>query len=142
MVWLDPCILFSIRADMFLSPDPTVATTVLVLQTLVRSPSFPATASRAAVITRLASYLYTGKVTDPVARSTIYWLVGQFAREGLLEGCGPDVVRLGAKQFAEEVRLSSVLWEAHLMGASGLTTLLSHHPAVGPGKTATVDPLG
>ncbi|TKA51232.1 hypothetical protein B0A53_05808 [Rhodotorula sp. CCFEE 5036] len=61
--------------------DPTVATTVLVLQTLVRSPSFPATASRAAVITRLASYLYTGKVTDPVARSTIYWL--QFAEESV-----------------------------------------------------------
>lgn len=97
---------FFTRPDQFFfCVDSTVATAVLVLQTLVRSPSFPITASRANVITRLASYLYTGKVTDPVARSTVYWLVGQFAAEGLLEGCGPDVVRLGAKQFAEEASL-------------------------------------
>lgn len=91
-------------SDKMLNTDPTVASAVLVLQTLVRSPSFPSTASRSSVIARLASYLYTSKVTDPIARSTIYWLVGQFAQDGLLEGCGPDVVRLGAKQFAEEVR--------------------------------------
>lgn len=109
--------------------DPTVATTVLVLQTLVRSPSFPATASRSAVITRLASYLYTGKVTDAVARSTIYWLVGQFAPEGLLEGCGPDVVRLGAKQFAEEsipAKLQLLTLSAKLLVLAHCSSSLAH----------------
>lgn len=38
-----------------------------------------------------------------MARSTVYWLVGQYADEGLLETVGPDTVRLGAKGFANEV---------------------------------------
>ncbi|GAA5985274.1 hypothetical protein JCM10908_002598 [Rhodotorula pacifica] len=108
--------------------DSTVATAVLVLQTLVRSPSFPATASRSNVITRLASYLYTGKVTDPIARSTIYWLVGQFAPEGLLEGCGPDVVRLGAKQFAEE----AVPAKLQLLTLSAKLLVLAHRSSTSP----------
>lgn len=45
-----------------------------------------------------------GTVKAPMARANVYWLVGQFAAEGLLESVGPDAVRLGAKGFAEEVR--------------------------------------
>ncbi|GAA6018845.1 hypothetical protein JCM8202_002255 [Rhodotorula sphaerocarpa] len=111
------------------SHDPTVASAVLVLQTLVRSPSFPSTASRSSVIARLASYLYTSKVTDPIARSTIYWLVGQFAQDGLLEGCGPDVVRLGAKQFAEEslpAKLQLLTLSAKLLVLSDLSPQQTH----------------
>lgn len=44
----------------------------------------------------------------------MYWLVGQFAAHGLVEGCGPDVVRLGAKNFADEVRQPRSLLEVKL----------------------------
>lgn len=64
-----------------------------------------ASKTRAAIITRLIELLREDKISAPVARSTVYWLVGQYAEEGLLETVGPDTVRLGAKGFANEVRL-------------------------------------
>lgn len=57
-----------------------------------------------AIITRLVELLQAGKITAPTARATVYWLVGQYAGEGLLDTVGPDTVRLGAKGFADEVR--------------------------------------
>ncbi|BGO94399.1 hypothetical protein NBRC10512_002097 [Rhodotorula toruloides] len=109
--------------------DPTVSTAVLVLAALICSPTFPSTASRSSTITRLASYLYTGKIKNTSARATVYWLVGQFAADGLVEGCGPDVVRLGAKNFAEEAvpaKLQLLTLSAKLLVLSHLSPLTPH----------------
>ncbi|GAA5995986.1 uncharacterized protein JCM10292_004872 [Rhodotorula paludigena] len=99
-----------------------VSTTVLVFRTLLRSSSFPSTASRSNIITRLASYLCAGRIADPAARATVYWLVGQYAEEGLVEGCGPDVVRLGTKGFAQE----SLPAKLQLLTLSAKLLVLSH----------------
>ncbi|PRQ75849.1 Adaptin N terminal region-domain containing protein, partial [Rhodotorula toruloides] len=109
--------------------DPAVSTAVLVLAALICSPTFPSTASRSSTIARLGSYLYTGKIKDASARATVYWLVGQFAADGLVEGCGPDVVRLGAKNFAEEAvpaKLQLLTLSAKLLVLSHLSPLTPH----------------
>jgi AP-3 complex subunit beta len=99
--------------------EPTVSTAVLVLRTLIASPTFPSSTSRKAVITRLASSLHSSnRIQDANARATVYWLVGQHAQEGMLEGCGADTVRLGAKGFASEVRLSSFLFSQFCLPSS------------------------
>lgn len=90
-------------------PDAVIAQSVLVLRSLLRSPSFPATASRASIIQKLVLLMHTGRIQSPVARASVYWLVGQYAEEGLMESVGPDTVRLGAKGFVEEVRFSHSL---------------------------------
>lgn len=83
-----------------------IAQSVLVLRSLLRSNDFPsATASRAIIITRLVVLLEAGKIKVPTARANIYWLIGQFAGDGLTETIAPDAVRLGAKGFSTEVSL-------------------------------------
>lgn len=57
-------------------------------------------------MTRLVVLLEAGKIQAPSARAEVYWLVGQYAPMGLLETVGPDVVRVGAKGFVNEVRCS------------------------------------
>lgn len=82
-----------------------IAQSVLVLRSLLRSPRFPKATSRAAIIGTLVVLLEAGRIKAPTARATVYWLVGQFADEGFVESLGPDLVRTGAKGFAEEVRV-------------------------------------
>ncbi|GAA6038326.1 hypothetical protein JCM8097_003945 [Rhodosporidiobolus ruineniae] len=117
--------------------EPTVSTAVLVLRTILLSPSFPSSArlSRGTIIARLASFLCPaapggkGKIQDPHARATVYWLVGQYAAdEGLLEGVGPDVVRLGARGFADE----SAAAKLHLITLSAKLLVLSHSSPLTP----------
>ncbi|BGP26901.1 AP-3 complex subunit beta [Rhodotorula toruloides] len=109
--------------------DPIVSTAVLVHATLICSPTFPSTASRSSIITRLGSYLYTGKIKDASARATVFGLVGQFAADGLVEGCGPDVIRFGAQNFAEEAvpaKLQLLTCSAKLFVLSHLSRLTPH----------------
>lgn len=87
--------------------EPTIASSILVLRSLLLSRTFPTTTSRTSIITRLVSHLHSGQIKDPAAKATVYWLVGQCVREDgeklLKEGCAADVVRLGAKSFPQEV---------------------------------------
>ncbi|CEQ42338.1 SPOSA6832_04133, partial [Sporobolomyces salmonicolor] len=108
--------------------EPTIATSVLVLRSLLLSRSLPASTSRAAVITLLVSHMHSGKIQDPTARATVYWLVGQCAAEGLVEGCGPDTVRLGAKSFTQE----AVPAKLQLLTLSAKLLVLSHLSALMP----------
>ncbi|GAA6016862.1 hypothetical protein JCM10207_003276 [Rhodosporidiobolus poonsookiae] len=122
--------------------ESTVSAATLVLLSLIRSPSFPSTASRKAVITRLAAALFpppsdpAGKprIRNPDARATVYWLVGQYAAEGLAEGCGADVVRLGAKGFADEAPPAKL----HLLTLSAKLLVLAH---LSPLLPASLGPL-
>lgn len=95
-------LLLSSRADLSFA-EMTIAQSVLVLRSLLRSPNFPKSTSRSVIITKLVVLLEAGKINAPAARATVYWLVGQFASEGFVESVGPDLVRLGAKGFADEV---------------------------------------
>ncbi|GAA5959599.1 hypothetical protein JCM21900_002950 [Sporobolomyces salmonicolor] len=108
--------------------EPTIATSVLVLRSLLLSRSLPASTSRAAVITLLVSHMHSGKIQDPTARATVYWLVGQCAAEGLVEGCGPDTVRVGAKSFTQE----AVPAKLQLLTLSAKLLVLSHLSALMP----------
>jgi AP-3 complex subunit beta len=90
-----------------------VTQSVLVLRSLLTSRDFSAggsvSISRPSIINRLIDLLEEGKIESPVARANVYYLVGQFANEGLLESGAPDVVRLGAKGFAQEVICSAII---------------------------------
>ena len=66
------------------------------------------------VITRLVDLLEADRIKAPTARATIYWLVGQFAPDGLLSTVAPDTIRLGAIGFATE----SILAKLQLLNAS------------------------
>lgn len=79
-----------------------IAQAVLVLRSLLQSDKLAASAHRPAVITRLVTLLASGQISTAPARATVYWLVGQYAHEGLLDTVGPDLVRIGAKGFADE----------------------------------------
>lgn len=89
--------------DRLASPDAIIAQSVLVLRSLLRTSNFPKATSRASIISKLVGLMEAGKIKAATARATVYWLVGQFASEGLVESVGPDLVRTGAKGFAEEV---------------------------------------
>ncbi|KPV73944.1 uncharacterized protein RHOBADRAFT_54528 [Rhodotorula graminis WP1] len=110
--------------------DRTVTSAVLVFRTLLRSSSFPSSSSskspsRTAIVTRLAAHLHAGRITDPAARATIFWLVGQYAAEdggAIVEGCGAEVVRLGAKGFATEALPAKL----QLLTLSAKLLVLSH----------------
>ncbi|TNY20410.1 adaptin N terminal region-domain-containing protein [Rhodotorula diobovata] len=108
--------------------DRTVTSAVLVFRTLLRSPSFPTKhASRTALVTRLAAHLHAGRMQDPAARASVYWLVGQYAAEddgggGIVEGCGAEIVRLGAKGFAHE----AIPAKLQLLTLSAKLLVLSH----------------
>ncbi|GAA5905071.1 hypothetical protein JCM8208_007675 [Rhodotorula glutinis] len=110
--------------------DRTVTSAVLVFRTLLRSSSFPSSSSskspsRTAIVTRLAAHLYAGRITDPAARATVFWLVGQYAAEdggAIVEGCGAEVVRLGAKGFATEALPAKL----QLLTLSAKLLVLSH----------------
>ncbi|GAA5847068.1 hypothetical protein JCM9279_002675 [Rhodotorula babjevae] len=110
--------------------DRTVTSAVLVFRTLLRSSSFPSSSStkspsRTAVVMRLAAHLHAGRITDPAARATVFWLVGQFAAEeggAIVEGCGAEVVRLGAKGFTTEALPAKL----QLLTLSAKLLVLSH----------------
>ncbi|GAA5864433.1 hypothetical protein JCM8547_005818 [Rhodosporidiobolus lusitaniae] len=105
--------------------EPTISTSILVLRTLLTSPSFPSsTTSRKDIITRLASSLHSSssRIQDPNARATVYWLVGQYAEEGMLDGVGPDLVRMGAKGFKDESSPAKL----HLLTLTAKLLVLSH----------------
>jgi len=87
--------------------ESTIASSILVLRSLLLSSSLPTSTSLTSIITRLVSHLQSGQIKDPIAKATVYWLVGQCVGEDqekmLKEGCAADVVRLGARDFASEV---------------------------------------
>lgn len=84
-----------------------ITQSVEILRALLQSPSFPPTVSKASIITRLVLLLENGKIKAPTARADIFWLVGQFAEVGTVgESVGPDLIRIGAKGFIEEVRFA------------------------------------
>jgi AP-3 complex subunit beta len=83
--------------------DVAVTQSVLVIRSLLRSSPERGVLSRAQVIGRLVRLLETNKIKSPAARATVYWLVGEYAVEGLLETVAADVLRLGAKSFETEV---------------------------------------
>jgi len=100
----------SSKSHSILSPliESTIASSILVLRSLLLSSSHPTSTSLTSIITRLVSHLQSGQIRDPTAKATVYWLVGQCVGEDgekmLKEGCAADVVRLGARDFASEVR--------------------------------------
>ncbi|BGP19223.1 AP-3 complex subunit beta [Rhodosporidiobolus nylandii] len=113
--------------------ESTIATTILTLRTLLTLPTFPSSGktSRTAVITRLAALLHAPtprRIQSAEARATVYWLVGQYA-EGLMDGCAPDLVRLGAREFKEEpsqAKLHLLVLSAKLLVLSHLSPLTPH----------------
>lgn len=80
----------------------SVTATILVLKSLILSPaSTPAGA--ASLVARLASRLTT--IHNSEARACVIWLVGEHPGEG--GRMGMEVLRLGTKDFAYEVRLTA-----------------------------------
>ncbi|GAA5949390.1 hypothetical protein JCM3765_003393 [Sporobolomyces pararoseus] len=113
--------------------EPTIASSILVLRSLLLSSSFPASTSRTSIITRLVSHLHSGQIRDPTAKATVYWLIGQCVREDgeklLKEGCAADVVRLGAKNFPQEAipaKLQLLTLSAKVLIISHLSPLTPH----------------
>ncbi|ORY50688.1 Clathrin/coatomer adaptor, adaptin-like protein [Leucosporidium creatinivorum] len=109
--------------------DAIIAQAVLVLRSLLRSSNFPKATSRASIISKLVGLMDAGKIKAPTARATVYWLVGQFANEGLVESVGPDLVRTSAKGFAEESdasKLQLLTLSAKLLVLSHLSPLTPH----------------
>ncbi|GAA5993961.1 hypothetical protein JCM5350_008340 [Sporobolomyces pararoseus] len=113
--------------------EPTIASSILVLRSLLLSSSLPASTSRTSIITRLVSHLHSGQIRDPTAKATVFWLVGQCVREDgeklLKEGCAADVVRLGVKNFQQEAipaKLQLLTLSAKVLIISHLSPLTPH----------------
>jgi AP-3 complex subunit beta len=99
------------------SRDTLVAQTVIVLKSVIlsRTPesSLPEPQN---LVARLAKQL--DGITNPRARASVYWLVGQFAASDVppKHGLGwdgvaawvPDVLRKGVKGFVQEVRITVI----------------------------------
>ncbi|KAI5474955.1 AP-3 complex subunit beta-2 [Pseudohyphozyma bogoriensis] len=102
--------------------DAVIAQSVLVLRSLLRSTNLPGLISRPTIIRKLVLLLEAGRIKAPVARANIYWLVGQYAAEGLYDTVAPDAVRLGVKGFAEE----SIGAKLQLLTLAAKTLVLSH----------------
>lgn len=87
---------------------------VVVLRSILSSSALNASAtgaSRPVLIETLVRLLDSGRIVAPAARANVYWLLGQFCREGdLLADVVADTVRLGVKGFAEEVRLRFLVY--------------------------------
>lgn len=96
------------------SRDTLVAQTVIVLKSVIlsRTPGSSLPESQG-LVARLAKQL--DGITNPRARASVYWLVGQFAasdappKHGLgwdgVAAWVPDVLRKGVKGFVQEVRV-------------------------------------
>ncbi|KAK4695535.1 hypothetical protein P7C70_g8532, partial [Phenoliferia sp. Uapishka_3] len=66
-------------------------------------------ASRPVLIETLVTLLEEGRIVAPAARANVYWLLGQFCREGdLLEEVVADTVRLGVRGFADEADVTKL----------------------------------
>lgn len=91
-----------------MTSDAVVSKTVEVLRTLLRRlpTTGTSTFNRDSVIRRLVKLMDQGKIKAASARATFFWLLGQYADQGLASGLGPDILRKAAKEFAEEVRVS------------------------------------
>lgn len=97
--------------------DTLVAQTVIVLKSVIlsRTPG-SALPEPKTLVARLAKQL--DGITNPKARASVYWLVGQFASDDAApkHGLGwdgvaawvPDVLRKGVKGFADEVSQTSL----------------------------------
>ena len=83
----------------------SVSQTVLVIGALLEqmSPNSHPGRSRTQVIAQLVGLLQNGSIASTLSRASIYHLVGQYAEEGALDSFAPDVLRIAAKGFAEEV---------------------------------------
>ncbi|ORY24055.1 adaptin N terminal region-domain-containing protein [Naematelia encephala] len=99
--------------------DVLVAQAVLVLKSVILSQSGPSTglADPQRLVTRLARGL--DGISNPKARASVYWLVGQFATEdgpdktlGLgwdgIKSWVPDVLRKGIKGFVNESTIAKL----------------------------------
>ncbi len=104
------------------SPDGNlVAASVTVIRHLIQQ----APQSHVKTVIRLAKSLDT--TVNPEARASIVWLVGEFAGVGGEDNIAPDVLRILAKNFADEseaVKLQIVLLAAKVY----LHYLLRHPP--------------
>ncbi|KAM0791866.1 hypothetical protein ACM66B_004123 [Microbotryomycetes sp. NB124-2] len=98
---MDRCLKVLIKLSSSKS-DTITSRSVLVLRSLLSSNQFPRAVSRLEIIEKLVALLHENKIGQPAARASIYWLVGQFAEDGLVETIAPDTVRVGAKNFAHE----------------------------------------
>ncbi|KAK4046763.1 AP-3 complex subunit beta [Microbotryomycetes sp. JL201] len=98
---MDKCLKALVRLSSSKS-DMIVSRSILVLRSLLSSTQFPLIVSRLQIIEKLVALLHENKIGQPAARASIYWLVGQFAEDGLLDTIAPDTVRVGAKNFAQE----------------------------------------
>ena len=82
-----------------------------MLRSILSSSSLHASAtgaSRPILIETLVALLESGRIVAPAARANVYWLLGQFCREGdLLADVVADTVRLAVNGFADEVNHSS-----------------------------------
>ena len=94
--------------------DTLVAQTVIVLKSVILSRTSNSTLPEPQkLVARLAKQL--SGITNPKARASVYWLVGQFASDDKppMHGIGwegvapwvPDILRNGVKGFVAEVRL-------------------------------------
>jgi AP-3 complex subunit beta len=94
------------------SRDTLVAQTVIVLKSVILSRTHGSSLPEPRnLVARLAKQL--DGITNPKARASVYWLVGQFAGDDtpLKYGLGwegvaawvPDVLRKGVKGFVQEV---------------------------------------
>lgn len=118
------------------STDIIVTQSILVLRSILRSKNFIPTStatSRFTIISQLIDLMEDARIVTPSARDDVYWLVGQYAGEGLLEDGAPDLLRLGAKGFAEEVRrgpiiqiCTSILKNCDICAERGRKTSSSH----------------
>ncbi|KAK4046976.1 AP-3 complex subunit beta [Microbotryomycetes sp. JL221] len=107
----------------FTNNDTITSQSVLVLRSLVNSQHSTTTSiSRRKIIETLVTLLHSNKLIKPDARASVYWIVGQFAKdENLIETIGPDTVRMGAKHFTTE----STLAKLQLLTMSAKLVLLS-----------------
>lgn len=94
--------------------DTLVAQTVIVLKSVILSRTPNSTLPEPQkLVARLAKQL--NGITNPKARASVYWLVGQFASDDKppMHGIGwegvapwvPDILRHGVKGFVNEVSL-------------------------------------
>lgn len=102
-----------VQGSMLTQTDSLVSTSVLVLKSVILSPGTAAELPPPQkLVARLAKAL--DGITNPSARASVFWLVGQFAASDakLEHGFGwegvaawaPDVLRRGIKSFVNEVR--------------------------------------
>lgn len=83
----------------------SVTATILVLKSLILSPA-SSPAGAASLVARLASKLPA--IQNSEARACVVWLVGEHPGDG--GRMGMEILRLGTKDFASEVRHPVSIW--------------------------------